>query len=1196
MKNFKYDLDAILFKGIVVFLLLYSCQSFSIEYDQPFTVDPFSNITRWNSFKELSGYGLNCMGQSCDSTMWFGTDKGAVSYDGINWVLHNNALGLRNLEIVTFLSCSNGEFFAANNSGLTLFNNNTWQPYLAFPDIFWYYYDVLEAPDHSLWIPMQFGFLQIIHDEIRFFTTENRIREYLRRKNNEIYFDNGKLFGPQDTLKTNDTVYLSDPFSSTRVTVFKIDEVEETYNIKLKPREMVYDKQRDWVWFTMTNGDIGYIDFKNCLEGKDFDYKLFTSKDGLVPGRLTRLRQTRDGSIWGISDDNSSGVNIYRNNRWEHFKLGDLGGYDNNCQLLEIDDEIWISGTHYLHILKNNKWGIYPFSRFDGRVPGNKTSIFQDYNKNIWFAGEDQFVVRFDMQYESKVYYDNSIFQFTDADSTDWYIHDDGYLLAFKNNSWKRYGVKDNIMSDPVKMVQQKNGNVWVAGSHNGRASTAVFRNGKWERMDHGDTSWSIEMNSLFVDRDDHVWFSGSVDFRTSSNYKGGILEYIPQDKYKGKWVKHLDINATEKVAYSITQTPDGRIWIGGLFGLRVYENGVWKKFNLPPDTLVRVDAVEVDPHGNLWVGTRGYGIFIYDGKAWHNIDILNGLSDNTIRDILFMDIHKVLVSTITGINLARCDASDYESIQWYPLLIPEELTSKDFNYLVKEGENSFWINRYSEQWILKNHPHYKNISHVIQKPNSQRLTFIKLFPETFIITKFNEISYKTSFIVNWRGIEPGKPESNDNIYYSYRIDDGPWSLFSKQRSQTFYMLEPGKHKIFVRSMNQDLNIDATPAVIEFKVLPSIWKQGWFLTLLITFLSIILLLISSIFRKNIELGKQNEIQKKQLKTIQEAQSNIASMAKFPNENPSPVLRIDEQGTILFANESSVQLLSEWNVQLGNRVPDHILDLMRKANTEGKVQEYIERCGNEIFYKLSITPIYGEKYYNIYGMEITAQIVFEDQLKKSLGEKEVLLKEIHHRVKNNLQIISSLLYLQARNHSNEYVQNIIEESRNRVKTIALVHERLYQSNDLSKIDFKIYMRGIVDHIGYLFKDKVKGINVVVDIPENVKLDLDRSIPCGLIVNELVTNAFKYAYPQKKGVVYLKLDVNGKSNGSDDFTKHVLSVWDEGVGISSDIDYQNMNTLGLRLVQNLVDQLDGEIIINVDNGTRFDISYKYPKKII
>ncbi|HSY38505.1 MAG TPA: histidine kinase dimerization/phosphoacceptor domain -containing protein [Polyangia bacterium] len=208
---------------------------------------------------------------------------------------------------------------------------------------------------------------------------------------------------------------------------------------------------------------------------------------------------------------------------------------------------------------------------------------------------------------------------------------------------------------------------------------------------------------------------------------------------------------------------------------------------------------------------------------------------------------------------------------------------------------------------------------------------------------------------------------------------------------------------------------------------------------------------------------------------------------------------------------------------------------------------------------------------------------EQTVRASLKEKEVLLKEIHHRVKNNLQVISSLLNLQARYLPDPAARAIFSQSQNRVQSIALVHERLYESADLSHVDFGKYLAVLLDNVFDTYDAAGRGIVNVIDVGD-VHLTVDVAIPCGLIVNELVTNAIKHAFPNgRTGEIRVSLSESPEGTLN-------LSVQDDGVGIPAGVDPRHTVSLGLDLVVTFAEQLNAEVTITRTNGTCFGFRFR------
>jgi PAS domain S-box-containing protein len=217
---------------------------------------------------------------------------------------------------------------------------------------------------------------------------------------------------------------------------------------------------------------------------------------------------------------------------------------------------------------------------------------------------------------------------------------------------------------------------------------------------------------------------------------------------------------------------------------------------------------------------------------------------------------------------------------------------------------------------------------------------------------------------------------------------------------------------------------------------------------------------------------------------------------------------------------------------------------------------------------------------IVGLDVTSRKTAEDQARTTLKEKDVLLKEVHHRVKNNLQVISSLLNLQLNVISNKESREIVRESQNRLRSMALIHEKLYQSESYGELRLEDYLRSLTREIFRSYGPS--GVNLRLEV-DDIRLDVDTTIPCGLIVNELVSNALKYAFPGgRPGEVHIKAQRTSKD-------RIALSVSDDGVGLPQTTQLRTARTLGFQLIQLLVKQLRGTLDIVRNGGTTFMITF-------
>jgi len=212
--------------------------------------------------------------------------------------------------------------------------------------------------------------------------------------------------------------------------------------------------------------------------------------------------------------------------------------------------------------------------------------------------------------------------------------------------------------------------------------------------------------------------------------------------------------------------------------------------------------------------------------------------------------------------------------------------------------------------------------------------------------------------------------------------------------------------------------------------------------------------------------------------------------------------------------------------------------------------------------------------NMLGEELESSTI-------SLQEKEQLLKEIHHRVKNNLQIISSLLNLQSDNTTDEKFLAMIRESKNRIMSMALIHEMLYVTKNLSQINIYAYITKLCNSVYQSFQTKESSISFDYNIDEDLYFEIDNMIPIGLILNEILSNSFKYAFPEKKGIIHIHFQKNGD--------KYCMITKDDGIGIPKSFNVAESKTLGSQLIYMLAEQLDGKLSVDSSKGTKYTLNF-------
>jgi PAS domain S-box-containing protein len=347
----------------------------------------------------------------------------------------------------------------------------------------------------------------------------------------------------------------------------------------------------------------------------------------------------------------------------------------------------------------------------------------------------------------------------------------------------------------------------------------------------------------------------------------------------------------------------------------------------------------------------------------------------------------------------------------------------------------------------------------------------------------------------------------------------------------------------------------------------------------------------------LQLHSQDLAQAVELRTL-ELQKTTERVEAILNNSPDAILLLNPDLLVELCNPASISMFGYSREAISKRslrdlIMPATIPLLQKLLDECAKQDQVRGFGVAALredgssFSAGIALATIREHDQITGYvcivrDITEQVEAEEQIKGSLREKEVLLQEIHHRVKNNMQVISSLIALQAGYTDDDRVHQMFRESQSRIRSMALVHELLYRSRDLARIDFAKYIRELTANLMRSYPNSQGRIQLEVNA-ESLFLDIDTAIPCGLIINELVSNAFKHAFPNSRGG---RIQVEFGASGPNQRT---LIVRDDGVGFPQNLNVYKTETLGLQLVTSLTAQLNATIGMHQSAGTSFEIRF-------
>ncbi|MBF0540751.1 MAG: PAS domain S-box protein [Nitrospirae bacterium] len=315
-----------------------------------------------------------------------------------------------------------------------------------------------------------------------------------------------------------------------------------------------------------------------------------------------------------------------------------------------------------------------------------------------------------------------------------------------------------------------------------------------------------------------------------------------------------------------------------------------------------------------------------------------------------------------------------------------------------------------------------------------------------------------------------------------------------------------------------------------------------------------------------------------------------------------VVHSDRSGRFIKVNQSFCDILGYSSDELMNSLWQDIIDKVEYEKYSDNLKNLLDGRGisftietrliisdhSILWVNLTLSLIKDSigqpRYFLSIVEDISIRKKLENNLLVSLKEKELLLGEIHHRVKNNLFIVTSLLSLQRNIITDEKHIELFKESEDRIRSMALIHEKLYQSKDLATIDFNDYINNLINEIIHSYCINIEKIKVSIEV-DKVYLGIDTAVPCGLLINELITNILKYAFPDN-GEGKIHIGMHYISDG-----RIELIIRDSGIGIPEDIDIRNTKSLGWQLIVGIAEtQLRGEIELNRDNGTEFKVRFK------
>ena len=775
------------------------------------------------------------------------------------------------------------------------------------------------------------------------------------------------------------------------------------------------------------------------------------------------------------------------------------------------------------------------------------------------------------------------------------------------------------------EILVDQNDNLWLVSSS---TSLDVLRSGsdKFEHiavdLDDPDGLHSGYIMAMYEDRSGIIWLG---------TWNDGLIRLDPTtmkfQTYTEPSIK--DISLGDLSFYTMFEDASGMLWMGveneGLIAfdretltLKQYKSSPGDPYTIPHNDVM---CFHEDDDGHIWLGTYGGGLSQFNPKknTFENYSTDLGLPSTSIYAIFEDDEGYLWMSTNNGLTQFNPKQKKFKNYS-----ISDGVLSKEFNPAGCQLDNG-WMYFGGVRGITYFNP--SEIKDNLSKPSIQftdlsimnvPIAVGQVFNDRVVLNQsittipvLNLFPNDLFFGIRFVGLDYYHPMSNNYAYFLDGFDE-EWRYIGSKQTVTFTNIPPGEYTLKVRASNNDRVWNKEGISLPIIIHPHFYETWWFISSLILFFLLVAVVLyrlrtnflvkhgKELEQHNIQLNAQIESRRKaHVKARERADYFRAVIA----QSPIPMAIHNSEGCITHLNagwvelweaESPEAIISDYQVN-----EDHLaqqLDLGKSfaRAMDGMIIEIpeVKFVGDDGLTRVVQMLLYPLK--NKVGMINQVMISLEDVtqivrqrnlLEKSINEKDLLLKEVHHRVKNNLQIVASLLGLQQAGIKDPKTAQTLEDFRNRINSMALVHDALYRSPELDNVDISRYVEELTKTLFAAFRQKDAPVNIKTDVPE-IDLSVDVAVPCGLMINELVTNALKYAFPDP--TMTNKQILIRFTEYDDDCLR--MEVLDNGVGFQHPVVWDSVKSLGLYLVKILCEnQLMGSVRVKSKRGAHFIIEF-------
>jgi PAS domain S-box-containing protein len=1140
----------------------------------------------------LSNAGVRVITQDQHGFIWIGTQEGLNKYDGYTFetFFHEpeNTDSLSHHSVWDILSRSDGSLWVATNHGLNR-------------------YDEASRTFETVWLGL---------NENKKSARHNRIKVLFEDSENRFWL--GTELGLAQYLPGGDFVHYHHDASNPA-------------SVGAGPVRAIYEDSTGRLWVGSEQGGL------NLFDPVDGSFTQFNDDSS-----IRSIIEDADGKIWVATFNR--GIRVFDPGTREFSSISSqspvpiplLSGRT-RVLFKDQNEQVWIGTDSGLYLYSRGLFTLFANDPTDTQSLGNNTivELFQDQGGVIW-VGTYNGISKWNAKIETFPHFkhdasqrngllSNFITAFAETNAGDIWIGTFSGLNKWysDNGTFARYAARDIGLSDGRVMSLAMHGDdLWVGTMFGG---ISVIRNDKVVSSFVHDPN---DENSLGANPVSAM-LTNSRGETWVTTYGGGLNKYLEDGKFQ-RYPKHQNPDRHEFLkTVDIVESGDGSLWVAtdklGVFVLDP-ETGDTRNIRHDPSDPNSLSSNNIGTmlatKTGVWIGTRDSGLNFYDitTNTITRRSRSHGLASDIVFGLLEDSIGRVWISGGQGLSVYDPGTDTFVLYNATHGLQNDDFNSgtvlelKDGSFLFGGGGgfNAFYPNN-----VIGNT--YVPPLRITRFSKFNKRVFL---PEPVFRSENIELAYNDSVIgFDFAAMDFTSPEKNRFRYFMEGFDKD-WVEADGAHTVTFTNLDYGDYVFKVMGSNNDGVWNETGTSIKIKVNPPMWATWW------AYLVYFLVGVGVLYQtqkanetrlRRIAEKRYSERLQLYIESLEEATDCVLIAdanhhLMYANTAIDSILGVTPSNAVgrsilclLFSDPEDANLAStglrehgRWHGEVRTRKGDQYVttdisiaavrddsdnetayvsisrDITERKQTEAELEKH----------RLNLEWIVGERTVAL-KHEIAENKAVQVELANSLKEKELLLKEVHHRVKNNMQVISSLLNIQAETVGDEVFAGLLGESQQRIKSMAMIHENFYQSDNLSEIDFGDYINMLANSLHRFYAVKGEMVNLDIQV-DNIALDLETAVPCGIIINELISNSLKHAFKgrESRGTVSVRFKNVDCS--------YILQIEDDGVGLPDGFTLDSSTSMGMEIVSILTQQLDGRLQYESANGAFFEISFPRKEK--